>query len=408
MSWFNVTQSVLEQSNTASSQPADDRIKVLLLITSTAGGVGLLTAHLARDMSRTEFDVTVAFGPGYPADKLFDGLGVPVVHLSLSRRLSPLTNLRGMIQLHRYLKHNRFDVVCTACSIAGCIGRLAAWARGVPHRVFAIHLFASQRDQAAVVRSAYRWLERGLDRVTTRYIAVSEAMKQFGAAHRIFDPDKVEVIYNGIDIPEPVTEDPRAIREAFGLQPDAPVIGTLARFEPQKGVAYLLRAAAIAREQVPDLQVLIAGDGPLKNELENLAQELGVRDRVRFVGWRDDIYRVLAAMDVFCLPSLWESFGLVLTEAMAMERPIVATDIDGVREVVVNDQTGVLVPPRDPQRFAQAAVSLLQDRAQAQRMGSAGRRRVVEHFSSARMVEQYEAFFRRLVGREHTSEVTAA
>ena len=127
-----------------------ERIKLLLLLTSTAGGAGTHLYNLASHLSRSEFDVTVAYGSGYPLDQAIEGIGVPVVHLSISRRISPWTNLRGMYQLYRLLKTERFDVMCIGCSVAGFLGRLAGWAAGVPCRVFLIHVFASHPHQSPI------------------------------------------------------------------------------------------------------------------------------------------------------------------------------------------------------------------------------------------------------------------
>jgi len=368
-----------------------------LLLTSTAGGVGLHAYYLAKYLPKARFDVTVGFGPGYPLDEQIDSLDVPVERFSFSRRISPLTNLRGLYQLTSYLRRNEFDVICIECAIAGFIGRVAGWLAGVPVRIFVIQLHASHTQQSRFKQIFYRTIERALDPLTTRYVAVSGAMKRFGVDHGMMRDDKVEVIYNGIIVNETPRPDPLPLRDAFGLKQNSLVIGTLARLEPQKGLRYLFEAAAKVNERFANVEYLIAGDGPLRADLESQCRELGIDKLVHFVGWQSDVSRVLGCIDLFCMPSLWESFGIAFAEAMAMERPIVATHVEGIPEVVKDGETGILVEPRDPDGLANAICTLLADPELRQQMGHAGRRRVQAMFTVEEMVHRYDELFESLV-----------
>ena len=385
-----------ESSGNSCESGDGKRIAVLLLLTSTAGGVGVHAYYLAKFLCRSEFDLTVGYGPGYPMDREFERLDVPIVHFCISRKISPAKNLRALVQLYRFVKRRRFDIICMECSIAGFLGRITGWVTGVENRVFVLQQYASHSRQARIKQSIYRMIERRLDRLTTRYVAVSEAMKRFGVDHDIMRPEKVEVIYNGITLSDKVAVNRDEVRRDLGLSPDGPVIGTLARLEPQKGLQHFLQAAAIVRRTESNVEFLIAGDGPLMGELVKLAQQLGIADAVRFVGWRQDVVHVLSGIDIFCLPSLWESFGIAFAEAMAMEKPVVATRVDGVPEVVADGKTGLLVPPANPQAIASALLALLRDPDRAARMGKEGRRRVEAMFTVETMVARYEDLFRRL------------
>ena len=379
-----------------------DRIKVLWLTTSTAGGTGLHAYYIAKHLSRDRFDLTLAFGPGYPMDEQIATLGVPIVHFSLSRRLSPLKNLRGLIQLYRYLRKNSFDIVCIGNAIAGFTGRVAAWLARVPVRVFVLHSFASHPHQSWIKRTVFRAIERAMDPLTTRYVAVADVMRRFGVAHGIMKSDKVDVIYNGIDLPEKISTSPETIRSELGLKPDSVVVGTLARFETQKGLEYLNRAAEIVRGQSSNVEFLIVGDGPLKDDLLAQVRQLGIEDMVCFVGWRTDVPELLACMDVFCMPSLWEAMPFTLIEAMAAERPIVATNIDGIPEVVIDGATGLLVPPENPSLLSEAILKLAEDPELRRHMGLAARQRVEAEFTVAKMIQRYENLISSLVCREKT------
>jgi glycosyltransferase involved in cell wall biosynthesis len=377
--------------------PEIKRIKVLLFITSTAGGAGVHAYYLAKYLSREQFDITVAFGPGYPLDAEFRELDVPVKVLRISRRISPLTNLRGLQQVHGLIKRKRFDIVCMECSIAGFIGRIAASLAGVPVKVLIIQAYASRPFQNPLRRSLFRWIERALDPLTTRYVAVSQATKRCGVETGIMPPEKVDVIYNAVDLKDKIRIPPDKLPEDLRRNRHIRVVGTLSRCEPQKGLGHLLRAAAIVRERNRDTEFWIVGDGPARRQLEALARQLAVDDVVRFRGWRSDIGNVLSALDVFCLPSLWEQAPLALAEAMAMGLPVVATAVDGVPEMVNAGKTGILVPPKDPHALAAAICRLLDDPALAERMGKAGRERAEQMLALETMVSRYEDFLRNLV-----------
>lgn len=382
-----------------SASGSNGRYKILLVLTTTLGGTGLHAYHLAKDLNRSKFDVALAYGPGQPLDRDIERLGVPIHHLSMVRSLSPFTNLRGLIQLYRLMRREKFDLVCSQCSIAGCLARVAAKMAGVPVSIFIIQLYASHDYVRPMKRRLYLWIERVMDLFTDHYVAVSHAMKEEGLRKRIVPQEKVSVIYNAID-PRPYDQAPaRNARRSLGIDPDCRVVGTISRLERQKGIPYLLRAIALVREAVPDVRALIVGDGPLRTQMEDLAHTLGVARNVMFTGWRRDTADLLACMDVFCLCSLWESFGFVLVEAMAMKRPVVATRVGGIPEVVEDGRTGFLVSPEDPDALAQKVLTLLRDPALARRFGEAGRTRMEEHFSIGRMVAKYEGLFSELADR---------
>ena len=373
-----------------------ERIRVLLLMTSTAGGVGLQNYFLARGLSCERFAVSVAFGPGYPLDGAFDTLDVPVRRLSLSRQLSPLNNLRGFVEVLRLLRNGGFDVVCTSASIAGLVGRVAGRLAGVPVRLHVLHVYASRPYQSEWKRRAYRRIERWLDGFTTAYVAVSDSAKRFGVDSGIMTSDKVSVIFNAVERRAPGGRPDLEIRRELGLRPDSRLVGTLGRLETQKGVRYLVAAAPSILARHPDTEFLVVGDGPLRTELEALSRRLGVGKAVHFTGWRDDVSEILGILDIFCLASLWETFGLVLAEAMLVSLPVVATRVDAIPEVVVDNETGLLVPPQDPAALAAGISKLLEDREMARTMGRAGFERASNMFSLDAMLGSYEQLLESL------------
>jgi glycosyltransferase involved in cell wall biosynthesis len=234
-------------------------------------------------------------------------------------------------------------------------------------------------------------LDRILGKLARHIIVNSRAVS------RRFDPgavNRVHCIYNGIDVAKitPRSPDPH-LHRSLGLAPSAPVIISVGRFVPYKGYDDLLHAARLVREAVPTAQWLLAGDGELKAELRERTRQLGLQAQVRFLGWREDVNELLSLSDLFVLPSRGEHFGRVLIEAMAMAKPVVATNAGGVPEVVIHGETGLLVPAGQPPRLAESVLLLLKDPALAARLGQAGRRRVEDHFSAAQHVAAVERVY---------------
>ena len=377
---------------------ADKRLRILHVTATTTGGVGLLILFLVRHLDPRAFDLAVAFGRGYLLDRSFDEAGVTVHTLSTSRRIGIASVLKGTLEVYRILSRGHYDIVQSHTSIGGVIGRLAGWAARTPVVLWTVHGLGAHAGHPAWKRALLRTVESMLDWFTDHYVAVSEDLREQGVRAGIYRADKVTVIPNGLQADHlPAIFDSAAKRKALGIPEDSPVIGTITRLEPQKANEVFVRAVAHIIRRVPKLVTLIAGDGPQRKELEDLVAHLGLTGHVRFLGWRGDAVELLGALDIFCMSSRWEGCPMVLLEAMAMERPVVATDIGGVREIVVNAETGLLVKPEDPEALAEAVLRLLDANAERGKMGAAGRRRVEQHFGADGMLAAYARLYRDLV-----------
>jgi glycosyltransferase involved in cell wall biosynthesis len=212
-------------------------------------------------------------------------------------------------------------------------------------------------------------------------------------------------IYNGVDVtrfPVASVQATAQARRAIGMPVGVPLVGSLGRLHPQKGFSDLLTAFAQVRQRVSSVRLFVAGDGELRDDLEAQARSLGIAAAVTFAGVRADVSEILAALDVFVLPSLWEGMPNAVLEAMAAGLPVVATAVGGTPEVVVDRVTGLLVPPQDPGALARAIERLLRDPGLRRTMGRAGRRRVERHFHIQETVRQvqdlYEALLRDKAG----------
>ncbi len=369
------------------------KIRILLMIDEASMGGGQQhLLWLARGLNRKLFDVAVACAPaGYLVDQLSRS-EIPVFPMIMKNRLS----LRSVLECRRILKSFRPDIVHTHGGTAGFTGRIASKLAGVQGTVHTYHGIHYLHYRDWVRRTAFRAADFLLKRWTSRLICVSKSDFDAGCKAGIVDPVKAVVIRNGIDVGE-------FSRRITGKRKRERVIGTIGRLHIQKGHRWLIEALPAVRRQIPGAVIEIVGDGELRAELEQQAGSLGAGAQVRFLGERTDIPALLAGMEIFVLPSLWEGLPLVLLEAMAASRPIVATGVDGVLEVVEDGKDALLVPPGDATALAEAIILVLKKPALARQLASRARKKVCREFDIQSMISEIAGVY-RAVFREGTSE----
>ena len=256
---------------------------------------------------------------------------------------------------------------------------------------------------------AHRVIDRLLRPVTTAVYGVAHTQVSYLVDQLGYDAQRVRIIHNGVVLGEADTADDSAaaraeVRAEFGFAADAPLIGSVAMLREEKGHDPLLQAFRLVLDDDPRARLLLVGDGPLRHVLRARAEELGVAGHVVFAGNRSDVPRLLRALDVFTLCSRTECFPMSVLEAMAAARPVVCTAVGGIPEMVVDGETGTLVPPGEPRALADAFLGLLRDPEGAARLGRAGRRRVEEEFTLDRSVRTAEAVIEATAGRRPAPE----
>lgn len=316
----------------------------------------------------------------------------------LGRAISPLTDLRATVAIARIARAFRPHIVHTHLAKAGFVGRIAgrlAGARVVLHTYHGTVFegYFGKRESAL-----YLAIERGLARITTRIIAITSRQRDDLIALRIAPPEKVVIVPLGLDL-EPFLRlpDKDVARAALGLEPSRPVVGLVARLVPIKDVATFIRAIALLRQRRADVQAVIVGDGSERSRLEALGRDLALDGACLFLGWRADTPNVYAAIDVLALSSLSEGSPVSVIEAMASGRPVVATAVGGVPDVVLDGLTGSLVPPRDPAALADALEAVLADPDMRVRYGDAGRAFVYPRHGASRLVRDIEDLYSALL-----------
>lgn len=363
-------------------------IRVLHLLTTTAlGGGPRQVFHLVRGLPAGEFQASV----GGPWDARFAAdlrtLGIELAEVAAdSLRAFPLTLQR----VTRLIRDTRADVVHTHGKGAGLYGRLAARLAGVPS-VHTLHGFHYESYSRAG-RHAYLALERWLAGVTHIVINVSKTQEAEALRLGVARPGRSAVVVNGIDVDE-FDARPVSARAELGLSADDQVVGCVARFDPVKNHRLLVDALALLAERHPNVVLLLAGEGPEQARIEQRAAERKVRVVFRpgAIAWKTNPY---SSCDLYVASSSKEGLPLAPLEAMASQRAVVATDVPGHQDVVVHQQTGLLVPGEDDAALATAIESLLDDPARRRRMGQAGRERVLNHFTVRSMVEGTAAVYR--------------
>jgi glycosyltransferase involved in cell wall biosynthesis len=375
--------------------------KVVHIITKMElGGAQQNTLFTAENLDRKRFQAHVLAGPG---GELFDEartFGRFRLVPDLVREVRPLQDLKAFLQIKTILEHIKAAppsapvIVHTHSSKAGILGRLAARAAGMPVIIHSIHGYGFNDYQPAPVRWLYILLERLCSRVTSFFIAVSQANIDRGLSLGLFTPDRVRLIRSGIDIGQfknPAVARPE-MRRQLGLPQDAPVVIMVACLKQQKSPLDYARVCSRIAACLPDAHFLLAGDGELRSALETELQSLHLADRFHLLGWQRDIPSLLHASDVLVLTSRWEGLPRVIPQAMSAGLPVVVTRADGSPEAVRQGQTGFVFKPGDIAGMAEKTSYLLENPEQSRRMGQAAQALVAE-FDMYKMVADQEALY---------------
>jgi L-malate glycosyltransferase len=364
-----------------------DRIRIYYTVAwMEMGGSQTHLLQVLRLLDRESFEPVLCCltGKGALLDRA-RATGTTVVDLGLSS-FRPLQLAAGAVRLARRLRRERADVVHNYLLRANVVGAVAARLAGVPAVLCSKRGCHWRRGwELAGAR-----LSNGLaHRVTCN----AEAVREFVHDNERCPKDKMVVIPSGVDTDrfQPLPQGDHKAR--LGLDPQRPVVGIVTRMRVRKGVEEFLRAMAMVRERKPEAQTVIVGEVALDEELQRLVDETGLRDHLRLLGRRSDMPEVLSAFDAFVLSSHDEGMSNAILEAMAMELPVVATDVGGTGEVVRQGTTGLLVPPKEPAPLADAIDAILSDPQRARRMGRLGREIVLERFSARAMVRQMQSLY---------------
>ncbi len=363
-------------------------MRILLCTQPTDGGVGRHICDLIEGLTAKGEDVILC-SPAIPP-----GLRQPVTHvrLDLRRAIAPRADLVALGRLMQIVRDLQPDLIHAHSSKAGAIARLA---RPFSPRVPVLYTphgyaFAGHFNHSAE-RLAYRCVENVLAPLASRVVCVCEAEARL--ARSVGPASRVRVIHNGIAPAADGDVDPRVAELARG----GPVIGALTLLRPGKGLETLIAALPDVLARHGDAKVAVVGDGPDLDALQAQSRALGVADAVHFLGPSTDPLAALRGMDVFVHPSWAEAFPYVILEAMSLARPILASDVGGIGEALVDGESGVLIPPRDERGLAKALIGLLDDPSRCALLGEAALRRVRQEFTRSVMIDRMAGVYSEAV-----------
>jgi glycosyltransferase involved in cell wall biosynthesis len=358
-----------------------------------------LVAHLNRD----KFDPFVVAPP-----RLIEAFGKDLADLDvtiLPLRIRGLADMKCRLHFLRFLRDNKIDIVNTHLFRASLLFTPVAVVARVPVRMETCHGVEVWRLNKGWIKRHSFVFDRWFSTMQTLILAVSHGCKNALIDIKGIRPERIVVVQNGRDLtmfdPKRSGDARQRLRKQYGITDEEFVFGIMARLDPQKGHEYLLEAVAHVSQRRQAFRVLLVGDGHRREELEQMAVRLGIGNRVIFAGFQSDVVGHYAAMDVKVLPSLYEGLPLCVIEAMAMEKPVIATEVNGTTEVVQHNVNGLLVPPRDALALGKSLEYALDHREAMLTMGKAGRPWVMERFSLDRQVEETESLYERLFAESH-------
>ncbi len=308
-------------------------------------------------------------------------MGIEVIALKMKSKF----DLISLLKIFPYLREKKIDILHTHLYHSNIIGVLIKKWKKIPIFIYTSHgLPIKKNSPLSLVNNSI------MRKINHKIIAVSSDVKRKLINCGKVKPGKIIVVYNGVD----------ADQFIFKKEEKDIFVGTIANLRLVKGHQYLLRAIPIVLESIPAAKFLIVGQGPLRKDLEQLAKRLKITKNVIFMGYQKGIAEILAKLTLFVLPSIREPFPVCLLEAMAASLPVVATSVGGIPEMVKDKETGLVVPPKDPEALAHAILTLLQNGEKAKNMGIAGKKWVEEKFNITTMVRKTEDIYQDLIEKK--------
>ena len=371
------------------------KIRILRIVSNLGvGGVQKRMVSLLPKLNKERYRIVVCSFKSGELQRCMEQSGIPVRIVPRRFKFDPICIYR----LRSIMKKEKIDIVHTHCHKPNTTGRFAAKLAGAPIIIANEHNVDSWKSSWQLILD--RWLAVCSDKI----IAVSEAVKNFYIESANIPDDKFEIIYNGVDLDFwqkniPSQKIIAEKRTKLGLLQDDKVVAVIGRLHPQKGHEYLLRAAKKIIPGMRNLKFLIVGDGPMKESLESLLERLDIKENVVFTGKRNDIKDMLYISDFSVVSSIREGFSNVVLESMACGKPVVATDVGGNKEIIIDGENGFIVPSRDEDALADRILALADNEELTMRIGLSAKE-TVKNFSLSRMAYKTEKLYKELIDKE--------
>lgn len=362
-------------------------------IVQSPGGVERYILMLLRNMDLSKYDNILVCSLDYKEENYKD-LVIAFEQIDMIRNIRLKSDLKVVFQVRKLIKKYNPDIVYMHSSKAGAIGRIANI--GLKNcRFYNPHGWAFNMECGSMKKALYCWIEKLLNPLCDIVIAISDYEKQSAIKNKICNPNKIKVIFNGIDIEGYVRK--RKIsslkRKDLGISDNAYIIGTVGRITKQKAPDSFIMAANLIKKQIPEAFFLMVGDGDMQEQIENSIKKLGLKDFVLITGWVDEPMEYINLFDQAMLLSRWEGFGLVLAEYMLAGKPIIATEVDAIPNLISNRNNGLLIRVDDINAIVQASIEIFNNRDLGLSMVAEGLTAVYSKYNINRVVSELDTLF---------------
>ena len=374
--------------------------RIAIIITRLdLGGAQQTALYLARHLNREKYDVHLIAGAGGYYDEY--ARSIPNLHLHLMKSfkhpIRPLSDLKAYREIKKYLLQNKIDLVHTHSSKAGIIGRMSAHACRIPVIVHSAHGFSFHESQNPIIHRLYVMLERYGARRTNELIAGGYDVMEYGLDKKVGEKDRYSVIYAGVDLDSfrNAQPDRNEYLSRFNLKGSIFTVGMVGNLKKQKNPLEFVEIANRVLDSDQDIQFIFAGDGPLRSEVNKRLLRYGIEDQVKFIGWVDDPQNFINSIDVFILTSLWEGLPCTLSQAIVSNKPCIATNIGGNREILKDFDSGFIYEPGQIER-ATEIIHLLKSQ-QLKTTRDENQEALLQKFDFQYIMKQHEQLYDKLL-----------
>jgi glycosyltransferase involved in cell wall biosynthesis len=373
-------------------------IKVCYIITKLElGGAQKVALHIAENIDKNIFESFIISGEGGILDHETGEKIKLYLIKDFVREISLFRDLKTFFKIYSILKRQKPDIVHTHSSKAGIIGRMAAKLAGIKVIVHTIHGYGFNETQKRLIKQFYIFLEKFCALFSNKLIVVTKEDIKKGLHYKITKENKFVLIRAGIDTAFYKNFVPNHnFKETLEIGSNIRVVVTIAPFKPQKNLQDFIKAASLVASKFKDVVFLIVGDGQQRKKLEALIENLNLKNKIFMLGWRTDIAEILKASDIFVLTSLWEGLPCAIVEAMCCFKPVVANAVDGVKEIIVDNETGFLVEPSNYVKTAEKIACLLNDKIVLKNLGQKAYNSIGQEYDINHNLKQHEELYLKL------------
>mgnify|MGYP000866756789 FL=1 len=373
--------------------------KKIMHISQSNGGVAKYLKMLFKYLDKDKYEQILVYPSEYISEKEeFEVLVDKIEFADMVREISIKDDIKSIIQIYKLIKKYNPDLIYLHSSKAGALGRIINIIARKPI-IYNSHGWAFNMDISKIKKYIYRLIEKFLARYCNKIIAISEQEKISAIDNKICKEDKIEVIYNGIDIGEYEASklDKIEARGNKDIPNDSLVIGMVGRICKQKSVDTFVKVAARIKSTIPNSYFVIVGDGDEREKIESLIEELGLKDSVLITGWVKNTYEYIQTFDIAMLLSRWEGFGLAIAEYMVSEVPIIATNVDAIPNLIKNNEDGILVEVDNIDEVFKSTIKIVEDKEFANKIINNSKNKVLNNFDIRRVVYQHQKLFEELI-----------